>query len=87
MKEFLNKAVDYEQNNNDEEPKKERRKKNTNKNVIFQGKNSLGSIKLNQFRKFAYNGLIEPEYIDDIQEIINLEPAKAEEDDENEKKK
>ena len=83
---FLKKAVDYEQNNNDEEPKKERRKKNTNKNVIFQGKNSLGSIKLNQFRKFAYNGLIEPEYIDDIQEIINLEPAKAEEDDENEKK-
>ena len=42
------------------------------KNNNFQNKklNSLGSIKLPVFRKFAYNGLIEPELIEDIPEVI-----------------
>ena len=40
--------------------------------MLFQNKklNSLGSIKLPVFRKFAYNGLIEPELIEDIPEVI-----------------
>ena len=59
-------------NNNYEERETKQSKKSKNRNMLFQNKklNSLGSIKLPVFRKFAYNGLIEPELIEDIPEVI-----------------
>ena len=46
--------------------------------------NSLGAIKLSYFRKFAYNGLIEPELIEDFPEITE---HKEEKDLDDKKKK
>ena len=60
-------------------------KEKKKKDEIFGEKkiNSLGAIKLSYFRKFAYNGLIEPELIEDFPEIIE----KNEEKDVDDKKK
>ena len=80
---YLKDSFDLEQTDYEKENEKEKRMtKKKMKNVFYQEKNlnSLGSIKLSHFRKFAYNGLIEPELIEDIQEI-------TEQKDEEEKEK
>ena len=46
-------------------------KKKSNEIYVEKKLNSLGSIKFSHFRKFAYNGLIEPEYVEDIP-ILNI---------------
>jgi hypothetical protein len=71
--------MDYEEEN---EPVKKLSKKKTKD--FFQEKkiNSLGSIKFGYFRKIAYNGLIEPELIEDKE----ITEQKGEEGD-NDKKK
>ena len=73
------KNLDFDINNissNHEELEKKLKssKKIKNDSNLFQTKklNPLGSIKFPTFRKFAYNGLIEPELIEDIPEIIDL---------------
>ena len=87
---FIKDSFNFEQNLYEEKEEKENEKKLSKKNKetqIYQDKklNSLGSIKFNYFRRFAYNGLIEPELIEDFQEII--EQKGGEDDEENEKKK
>jgi len=89
---FLKKSLDFEQIENNEEKENENEKKITTKklrkkkNEIFGEKkvNSLGAIKLSYFRKFAYNGLIEPELIEDFPEITE---QKEEKDLDDKKKK
>ena len=89
---FLKKSLDFEQIENNEEKENENEKKITTKklrkkkNEIFGEKkvNSLGAIKLSYFRKFAYNGLIEPELIEDFPEITE---HKEEKDLDDKKKK
>ena len=91
---FLKKSLDFEQLENDEEKEKENendkkittKKLRKKKNEIFGEKkvNSLGAIKLSYFRKFAYNGLIEPELIEDFPEITE---HKEEKDLDDKKKK
>ena len=86
---FLKKNIELEQNNyggDDERIKKFSKKKYKNEMLQEKKLNPLGSIKLNQFRKFAYNGLIEPELIEDFPEI-NITEQKTQEDGENQKKK
>ena len=85
---FLKKSVDFEQVEHNEEKENEKKihkKLKKKKDEIFGEKkiNSLGAIKLSYFRKFAYNGLIEPELIEDFPEIIE----KNEEKDVDDKKK
>ena len=88
----MKKSLDFEQLENGEEKENENDKKITTKklrkkkNEIFGEKkvNSLGAIKLSYFRKFAYNGLIEPELIEDFPEITE---HKEEKDLDDKKKK
>ena len=77
----------YEENQEKEETEKEKKlSKKRKESQLYQDKkiNSLGSIKFSYFRKFAYNGLIEPELIEDFELI---EQKGGEDDEENEKKK
>ena len=84
---YLKDDFNFEQNIYEEKEKEKKISKKNKENQIYQDKklNSLGAIKFSYFRRFAYNGLIEPELIEDFPEII--EPKNAEEDEENEKKK
>ena len=72
---FLKNGFDYDETYYNEMENKIPKKISKKKNNIFQDKNinSLGSIKFGNFRKFAYNGLIEPELIEEVPEIIEKE--------------
>ena len=88
---ILKTTLDIQQNDNSEEKEKEKKipKKLRKKvNEIYVGKklNSLRSIKFSHFRKFAYNGLIEPEYVEEMPILNMIEKKGGEEETEKIKK-
>ena len=87
---ILKKTFDTEPKEDFEEKEREKKtskkvKKKSNEIYVEKKLNSLGSIKFSHFRKFAYNGLIEPEYVEDIP-ILNIIEKKGEEESEKVKK-
>ena len=87
---ILKKTFDIEPKEDFEEKEREKKtskkvKKKSNEIYVEKKLNSLGSIKFSHFRKFAYNGLIEPEYVEDIP-ILNIIEKKGEEESEKVKK-
>ena len=87
---ILKKTFDIEPKEDFEEKEREKKtskkvKKKSNEIYVEKKLNSLGSIKFSHFRKFAYNGLIEPEYVEDIP-LLNIIEKKGEEESEKVKK-
>ena len=87
---ILKKTFDTEPKEDFEEKEREKKtskkvKKKSNEIYVEKKLNSLGSIKFSHFRRFAYNGLIEPEYVEDIP-ILNIIEKKGEEESEKVKK-
>lgn len=79
-------TLDIEQHDNIEEKKiTKKEKKKMNEIYVEKKMNSLKSIKFSHFRRFAYNGLIEPEFVEEIP-VINIMEKKGEEENDKIKK-